>query len=67
MGIVMGIVSNGFYVQDSAGDGDPMTSDGILVYTRTRPKLAGWRTALFGHHGIAFGRKRDRGYGRDKR
>ncbi len=38
-GIVTGITSRGFYLQDALGDGDPATSDGIYVYTRTRPKV----------------------------
>lgn len=36
-GLVTGITDTGFYLQDAAGDGDPATSDGLFVYTRTRP------------------------------
>jgi uncharacterized protein len=32
-GIVTVVVSNGFFMQDGAGDGDPATSDGIFVFT----------------------------------
>lgn len=38
-GIVTGVTETGFYLQDPIGDGDPATSDGIFVYTRTRPAL----------------------------
>jgi len=39
VGIVTGVLDNGFYLQDPTGDGDPMTSDGLLVYTGRRPKV----------------------------
>lgn len=32
-GVVTGTSSNGFFLQDPAGDGDPLTSDGIFVFT----------------------------------
>jgi predicted extracellular nuclease len=32
-GIVTQVVSNGFYMQDGDGDGNPATSDGIFVST----------------------------------
>ncbi|HEX2029939.1 MAG TPA: lamin tail domain-containing protein [Actinomycetota bacterium] len=32
-GVVTGILGNGFFLQDSAGDGDPATSDGMFVFT----------------------------------
>ncbi|MBC7501495.1 MAG: ExeM/NucH family extracellular endonuclease, partial [Herminiimonas sp.] len=32
-GVVTHRVSNGFYLQDPVGDGDPATSDGIFVFT----------------------------------
>ncbi len=32
-GVVTRVVSNGFYMQDPTGDGDPTTSDGIFVFT----------------------------------
>ncbi len=38
-GIVTGVTETGFYLQDPVGDGDPATSDGIFVYTRTRPAV----------------------------
>ncbi|MGH2529722.1 MAG: lamin tail domain-containing protein [Actinomycetota bacterium] len=34
-GVVTVILSNGFFMQDAAGDGDPDTSDGIFVFTGT--------------------------------
>ena len=36
-GVVTGVTSQGFFLQDPAGDGDPLTSDGLYVYTRTPP------------------------------
>lgn len=36
-GIVTAIGSNGFYLQDSEGDGNDATSDAIFVFTRSRP------------------------------
>lgn len=38
-GLVTGVVSDGFYLQDPTGDGDPATSDGIFVYTRQPPTV----------------------------
>ena len=35
-GIVTGLASNGFYMQDG-GDGNPATSDGIFVFTSSAP------------------------------
>ena len=35
-GIVIGLATNGFYIQD-AGDGNPATSDGIFVFTSSAP------------------------------
>jgi hypothetical protein len=39
-GIVTAVDSNGFYMQDPAGDGDTATSDGIFVFTGARPTVA---------------------------
>jgi predicted extracellular nuclease len=39
-GIVTGVRSNGFYIQDPAGDGNPATSDGVFVFTSTAPAVA---------------------------
>lgn len=39
-GIVTAVASNGFYLQDSRGDGDDSTSDGIFVYTGSKPNRA---------------------------
>lgn len=36
-GIVTAVDTDGFYLQDPAGDGDPDTSDGIFVFTRKAP------------------------------
>ena len=37
-GLVSGVQSNGFYLQDPTGDGNPKTSDGIFVYTSSTPR-----------------------------
>ena len=39
-GVVTRVTNNGFYMQDPQGDGDPATSDGILVFTSTAPTVA---------------------------
>ena len=39
-GIVTATLSNGFYLQDPLGDGDPATSEGIFVFTRETPSVA---------------------------
>ena len=39
-GIVTQVTSNGFYMQDGDGDGDPATSDGIFVFTGSAPGVA---------------------------
>lgn len=39
MGLVTAITATGFYLQDPTGDANPQSSDGIFVYTRTRPQL----------------------------
>ncbi|NJL87647.1 MAG: endonuclease [Leptolyngbyaceae cyanobacterium SM1_1_3] len=38
-GIVTAVDSNGFYVQDPTGDGDEATSDGLFVFTGSRPTV----------------------------
>ena len=38
-GLVSGVQSNGFYLQDPTGDGNPETSDGIFVYTSSAPRV----------------------------
>lgn len=40
IGIVTAVDSNGFYFQDSIGDGNIATSDGIFVFTSSRPTVA---------------------------
>lgn len=39
-GVVTKLTNNGFFMQDPAGDGDPLTSDGILVFTSTAPTVS---------------------------
>jgi predicted extracellular nuclease len=39
-GIVTAVDSNGFYLQDPVDDGNEATSDGIFVFTRTRPTVS---------------------------
>ncbi|WP_375401989.1 Calx-beta domain-containing protein [uncultured Sphingomonas sp.] len=38
-GIVTAVDSNGFYLQDPTGDGDVATSEGVFVFTNTRPAV----------------------------
>ena len=38
-GIITAVVSKGFYLQDFRGDGDDSTSDGIFVYTGSKPDV----------------------------
>lgn len=38
-GIVTKVHSNSFFLQDATGDGNPATSDGILVFTSTVPTV----------------------------
>jgi uncharacterized protein len=39
-GVVTLLLNNGFYLQDPSGDGNPATSDGILVYTGSAPGVS---------------------------
>jgi len=39
-GVVTAVDTDGFYLQDPAGDGDPATSDGLFVFTRRAPTVA---------------------------
>jgi len=39
-GIVTAVDTDGFYLRDPAGDGDPDTSDGLFVFTRRTPAVA---------------------------
>ena len=39
-GVVTLLVSNGFYIQDPAGDGNPATSDGVFVFTGSAPTVS---------------------------
>jgi uncharacterized protein len=38
-GAVTKVNNNGFFMQDLVGDGDPLTSDGIFVFTSTAPTV----------------------------
>src|SRR5438067_8432373 len=38
-GIVTAVRSNGFSLQDPAGDGDPVTSDAVFIFTRAAPAV----------------------------
>jgi hypothetical protein len=38
-GVVTLVQNNGFFFQDTAGDGDPLTSDGVFVYTGSAPAV----------------------------
>ena len=38
-GVVTKLLNNGFFMQDPVGDGDPLTSDGVLVFTSTAPTV----------------------------
>lgn len=40
LGWVTGVTSEGFYLQDPTGDGNPQTSDGIYVYTYAPPAVS---------------------------
>jgi predicted extracellular nuclease len=39
-GVVTATTSNGFWLQDPQPDTDPATSEGVFVFTRTRPAVA---------------------------
>ena len=39
-GVVTRVNNNGYFLQDPAGDGDPLTSDGVFVYTGRAPRVA---------------------------
>ena len=38
-GVVTKVINNGFYLQDPVGDHNPLTSDGIFVFTSTAPTV----------------------------
>lgn len=38
-GVVTKLNNNGYFLQDPVGDGDPMTSDGIFVFTSSAPTV----------------------------
>ena len=40
VGVVTAVDTDGFYLQDPAGDGDPDTSDAVFVFTRRTPDMA---------------------------
>ncbi len=39
-GVVTAVDSNGFYLQDAVGDGNPETSDGLFVFTSSAPGVS---------------------------
>jgi predicted extracellular nuclease len=39
-GVVTKVNSNGFFMQDLTGDGNPATSDGIFAFTSTQPSVS---------------------------
>lgn len=39
-GVVTFVKKDGFFLQDPTGDGDPTTSDGVYVYTKSAPPAA---------------------------
>jgi uncharacterized protein len=48
-GVVSQLNSNGFFLQDPVGDGNPLTSDGIFIYTGATPTVStGQRLQLSG-------------------
>lgn len=48
-GVVSKVNNNGFFLQDLVGDANPLTSDGIFVFTSTTPTVsAGQRIQLSG-------------------
>ncbi len=53
IGVVTGLKSNGFFMQDSIGDGDDTTSDGIFVFTSSAP------TVILGHTVVVTGKVKD--------
>jgi predicted extracellular nuclease len=53
-GVVTLLTSNGFYMQDSKGDGNMATSDGIFVFTSTAPTVAIGDSVSLSGTGIYF-------------
>ncbi|WP_410825811.1 choice-of-anchor I family protein [Methylobacterium sp. sgz302003] len=47
-GIVTAVASNGFYLQDPTGDGNAASSDGLFVFTGSRPSVAASDAVLVG-------------------
>ncbi|MBQ0929331.1 ExeM/NucH family extracellular endonuclease [Ideonella alba] len=48
-GVVTRVNNNGFFLQDPLGDGDPLTSDGVFVFTGAAPTVsAGQAVQLVG-------------------
>jgi predicted extracellular nuclease len=39
-GVVTAVTSNGFWLQDPQPDAEPATSEGLFIFTRTRPAVA---------------------------
>ncbi|MBX2999536.1 MAG: hypothetical protein KF893_13550 [Caldilineaceae bacterium] len=40
VGVVTGVGPEGFFLQDATGDDDPLTSDGIYIYTARPPQIS---------------------------
>jgi uncharacterized protein len=38
-GVVTGLISNGYFIQDATGDGNGATSDGLFIFTSTAPAV----------------------------
>lgn len=45
-GVVTRVNNNGYFLQDPVGDGDPLTSDGIFVYTGRAPRVVAGQWVL---------------------
>lgn len=56
-GVVTRVNSNGYFLQDPSGDGDPLSSDGVFVYTGRAPRVAAGQwvrvsAKVLEHHGM---------------
>lgn len=45
-GVVTAVLGNGFFIQDPTGDGDPVTSDGVFVFTGSFPSTVSLRDVV---------------------
>ena len=53
-GVVTKVLNNGFFLQDVAGDGDPTTSDGILIFTGSAPTVTAGQTVRLSGKVVEF-------------